>query len=53
MGNVNSLDKALAMYRNGDIKPVVDKCYRMSEIRKAHEYLENGNQIGKVIVIPN
>lgn len=53
MGNVKSLESALVMYRNGDIKPIVDKCFKMSEIRKAHEYLENGNQMGKVIVIPN
>jgi len=53
MGNVKSLDSTLAMYRKGDIKPVVDKCFKMSKIRKAHEYLENGNQIGKVIIIPN
>ena len=53
MGNVESLDRALDMYRNGDIKPIVDKCFKMSEIHKAHEYLENGNQIGKVIVTPN
>lgn len=53
MGNVESLDKALEMYRNGDIRPIVDKCFKMSEIQKAHNYLENGNQIGKVIVIPN
>lgn len=53
MGNVKSLDSALKMYKNGDIKPIVDKCFKMSEIRKAHEYLENGNQMGKVIVIPS
>lgn len=53
MGNVESLDRALDMYRSGDIRPVVDKCFKMSEIHKAHEYLENGNQIGKVIVTPN
>ncbi len=53
MGNVKSLDSALAMYINGDIKPIVDKYFKMSEIRIAHEYLENGNQTGKVIVIPN
>jgi len=53
MGNVGSLDRALEMYRNGNIKPIVDKCFKMSEIQKAHKYLENGNQIGKVIVIPN
>lgn len=53
MGNVKSLDSALKMYKNGDIKPIVDKCFKMSEIRKAHEYLENGNKMGKVIVIPS
>lgn len=53
MGNVKSLESALKMYKNGDIKPIVDKCFKMSEIRKAHEYLENGNQMGKVIVIPS
>ena len=53
MGNVESLDRALDMYRNGDIKPIVDKCFKMSEIHDAHQYLENGNQIGKVIVTPN
>ena len=53
MGNVESLDRALEMYRNGDIRPIVDKCFKMSEIQNAHKYLESGNQIGKVIVIPN
>ncbi len=53
MGNVKSLDSALKMYKNGKIRPIVGKCFKMSEIHKAHEYLENGNQIGKVIVIPS
>ena len=53
MGNVKSLDSALEMYIMGDIKPIVDKCFKMSEIHKANKYLENGNQNGKVIVIPN
>jgi len=53
MGNVESLDRALDMYRNGYIKPIIDKCFKMSEIQKAHDYLENGNQLGKIIVVPN
>jgi NADPH:quinone reductase-like Zn-dependent oxidoreductase len=53
MGNVNSLDSALAMYINGDIRPIVDKCFKMSAIQKAHEYLEDGRQTGKVIVNPS
>ena len=53
MGNAHSLDKALKMYRKGVLKPIVDRCYKMSDIQKAHDYLESGKQIGKVIVIPN
>lgn len=52
MGSVESLDKMLDLYSKGKVKPVVDRCFKMSNIREAHEYLENGNQIGKVIVIP-
>ena len=53
MGNVKSLDNMLEMYNSGKVKPIVDKCFRLSEIQLAHEYLENGKQIGKVLVIPN
>ncbi|NHZ87144.1 MAG: zinc-binding dehydrogenase, partial [Planctomycetia bacterium] len=53
MGNVKSLDSALEMYRKGKIKPIVDKCFKMSKIRDAHTYLENSDQNGKVIVIPS
>lgn len=52
MGNVESLDKMLDLYREGKVKSVVDKCFSMSDIKKAHEYLEQGKQIGKVIVKP-
>jgi len=50
MGNAKSLDSMLKLYEQGKVKPIVDKCFDMSEIKAAHEYLENGNQIGKVIV---
>ncbi len=53
MGNTKMLDKALAMYKEGSIKPIVDRIFKLSEIKLAHEYLENGNQIGKVIVTHN
>jgi NADPH:quinone reductase-like Zn-dependent oxidoreductase len=53
MGNVKSLDNMLEMYKNGKVKPIVDKSFKLREIKKAHEYLENGKQIGKVLVIPN
>jgi len=53
MGNVKSLDNMLEMYKNGKVKPIVDKSFKLREIQKAHEYLENGKHLGKVLVIPN
>jgi NADPH:quinone reductase-like Zn-dependent oxidoreductase len=37
---------------DGKIKPVVDRSFDLSEIKEAHAHLENGNQIGKVILKP-
>jgi NADPH:quinone reductase-like Zn-dependent oxidoreductase len=34
------------------IRPVIDRVYPMTEIRAAHERLENKEQFGKVIVTP-
>ena len=52
MGSVESLDNMLNLYEQGKVKPIVDRSFKLSEIQKAHEYLEDGNQIGKVIVRP-
>jgi NADPH:quinone reductase-like Zn-dependent oxidoreductase len=34
----------------GDFKPKVDKTFSLSEIVKAHEYMESNAQIGKIVV---
>jgi NADPH:quinone reductase-like Zn-dependent oxidoreductase len=34
----------------GDFKPKVDKTFPLSEIVKAHEYMESNAQIGKIVV---
>jgi len=50
MGNAQSLDKALDLFKQGKIKPVVDRQFNISGIQSAHEYLENGHQTGKIII---
>jgi NADPH:quinone reductase-like Zn-dependent oxidoreductase len=50
MGSVSSLDNMLELYKERKVKPIVDKIFKLEEARIAHEYLENGNQIGKVIL---
>jgi NADPH:quinone reductase-like Zn-dependent oxidoreductase len=52
MGDVAAFDDCLTLVSNGKIKPIVDKLFPLSEIKQAHEHLENGQQIGKVILIP-
>jgi NADPH:quinone reductase-like Zn-dependent oxidoreductase len=44
----------LAMVRElieaGKVTPVIDKCYRLSEVPEAIRYLEEGHARGKVII---
>jgi NADPH:quinone reductase-like Zn-dependent oxidoreductase len=37
-------------FETGKLKPIVDKVFNMSEIAKAHEYMEKNENIGKIIV---
>lgn len=38
------------MMSAGKVTPVIDKCYRLSEIRDAIRYLETGHSRGKVVI---
>ncbi len=35
---------------NGDFKPLIDKCFQLSEIVEAHRYMETNQQVGKIVV---
>ena len=50
MGSKSAFEKALELLINEKISPVVDRTFSLDEIAIAHDYLENGNQIGKVII---
>jgi NADPH:quinone reductase-like Zn-dependent oxidoreductase len=47
--DLTTLGKLMA---SGQVTPVIDRCYRLSEIREAFRYMEAGHARGKVIVIP-
>jgi D-arabinose 1-dehydrogenase-like Zn-dependent alcohol dehydrogenase len=34
----------------GKVTPVIDKCYRLSEVPKAIQYLKEGHARGKVVI---
>lgn len=37
-------------FKNGDLKPIIDKVFHLDEIVDAHNYMESNQQKGKIIV---
>ena len=52
MGTMGELHQVLKFVFRKQLKPVIDRVYPLSEIRAAHERLENKEQFGKVVVTP-
>lgn len=38
------------LIETGSVKPVIDRCYRLSEVPKAINYFAEGHAQGKVII---
>ncbi|MEY0970682.1 NAD(P)H-quinone oxidoreductase [Providencia huaxiensis] len=38
---------------NGKIKPIINKVYRLSQVKEAHEHMESGDLIGKIVLLNN
>ncbi|HEY3972685.1 MAG TPA: zinc-binding dehydrogenase [Candidatus Sulfotelmatobacter sp.] len=52
MGTMNELHAVLAHVFAGRLKPVVDRVFHLSEMRAAHEYMEESQMFGKIVVNP-
>jgi NADPH:quinone reductase-like Zn-dependent oxidoreductase len=52
MGNMGELHQVLKFVFRKQLKPVIDRVYPLSEIRAAHERMENKERFGKVVVTP-
>ena len=50
MGTKEDFEGAYELVKSGRARPVVDAVYPLSEIRAAHERLEAGEQLGKVVI---
>jgi NADPH2:quinone reductase len=50
MGTREDFEAAYELVKAGRAKPVVDRVFPLSEIREAHERLEAGEQLGKVVL---
>ncbi|MCK5389189.1 MAG: zinc-binding dehydrogenase, partial [Candidatus Thorarchaeota archaeon] len=52
MGSKDELRTALKLVWNGTIRPVVDRILPLSKAQEAHEILEQGAQMGKLVLKP-
>lgn len=50
MGNQKDFREVMELILKGKIKPVIDREFPLEQAREAEEYLEQGNQFGKVIL---
>src|ERR1700722_18187335 len=52
MGTMSELREALSHVFAGRLHPVVDRVFPLSEIRAAHEFMENSQMFGKIVLNP-
>jgi NADPH:quinone reductase-like Zn-dependent oxidoreductase len=52
MGTMGELYDVTKHVFSGKLKPVVDKVFPLQEARAAHEYLQNSQMFGKVVLVP-
>ena len=50
MGTPEDFEGAYELVKSGRAKPVVDEVFPLSEARAAHERLEAGEQLGKIVL---
>ena len=52
MGSMGELYEVLAQVFAGRLKPIVDRTFPLKDIRAAHEYMENSQMFGKIVLNP-
>ena len=52
MGTHQDFRDVVALLWNGKLKPVIDRQMPLSEGQKAYEMMQNGQQMGKIVLIP-
>ena len=52
MGSRSELTEVLKLVWRGELQPIVDRTYPLSEAQTAHKVLEEGEQFGKLVLEP-
>jgi D-arabinose 1-dehydrogenase-like Zn-dependent alcohol dehydrogenase len=50
MGTKKDFEGAYELVKSGLAKPIVDEVFPLSEARAAHERMEAGDQLGKIVL---
>ena len=50
MGTKQDFEAVYELVASGRVRPVIDRVYPLTEIRSAHERLEAGEQLGKIVL---
>jgi NADPH:quinone reductase-like Zn-dependent oxidoreductase len=50
MASRREFDEVMKLVFMGRLKPVVDRVFPLEQARMAHEYLDRGEQFGKVVL---
>ncbi|WP_163099795.1 NAD(P)-dependent alcohol dehydrogenase [Peribacillus alkalitolerans] len=48
--NQEDLNQMKELLEAGKVKPVIDRCYKLSEVKEAFRYFEEGHSQGKVVI---
>jgi len=43
-------EKVMPDFETGKLKPIIDKVFNLSEVGKAHQYIESNASVGKVLL---
>jgi len=46
------MEALLHLYREGVVKPVIAESFKFSEAPKAHHYIQDRKNFGKVLLVP-
>ncbi len=52
MSNRSEFEEVMRLVFAGELKPVIDKVFKLDDIRAAHERMEKGEQFGKIVIVP-
>ena len=48
----SSLEKLIAWYRKGALKPLIDRTFPLDQVVQVHQFLQSRKAVGRIVIIP-